>query len=107
MTRQMTLDEQPAEVKARDAAIDAVAEKAGDEFRRNVVAVVKSMSGEFIAEDIRLECERQGIKPHDSHAWGSVSLWLIRHGHIERTGAYRQMQAKGSHARESRVYRRC
>ncbi len=106
MNRQMTLDEQPPEVRARDEALDTVANNAGEKFRADVVAVVKAMSGEFIAEDIRLECERRGIRPHHNNAWGAVASWLVKHGHIERTGGYRKMQAKGSHARESRVYRR-
>jgi hypothetical protein len=94
-------------VKARDAALDRVAENAGGFSTLAYNAVMKIPKGWVgTGEDIREIVEREGITPHHHNAWGAFISLLCRYEIIEKTGLYTQMKRVGSHARVNAVYKK-
>jgi hypothetical protein len=94
------------EMEARDAAIQQVAEHAGESFADQVRDVVCLLTAECLTgEDIRQHCESAEVRPHHHNAWGATISGLVREGYLVATGEYRPMRAKGSHARKTPVYR--
>lgn len=61
---------------------------------------------DFTGEDIRFHCIPKVGYPHCSNNWGSLILALVTKKIIIKTGEYRQMKDKSSHARVEPVYRR-
>ena len=94
-------------VKARDAALDQVAENAKD-FSTLAYNVVMRIPRGWVGtgEDIREIVEREGITPHHHNAWGAFTSLLCRYKIIEKTGLYTQMKRIGSHARVNAVYKK-
>ena len=60
----------------------------------------------FTGEDVRvyLSIVQYTEAPHPN-AWGALINTAVRRGLIEKTGEYRQMKVKSSHARATPVYR--
>jgi len=94
------------EETARDAALSVVVENAGEDWKADAMDVFRGLSGELTGEDIRLACRERGVLPHHPNAWGGFIAGLVRAGQLEPTGRYRQMTSKGSHARETKIYRK-
>lgn len=94
-------------VKARDAALDQVAENAGD-FSTLAYNVVMKIPRGWVGsgEDIREIVEREGITPHHHNAWGAFIRLLCVYQIVEKTGLYTQMKRVGSHARVNAVYKK-
>lgn len=94
-------------VKARDAALDQVAENAGD-FSNLAYNVVMKIPRGWVGsgEDIREIVEREGITPHHHNAWGAFISLLCRYEIIAKTGLYTKMKRVGSHARSTAVYKK-
>lgn len=93
------------ELQARNEQMqDAADNSGGDDLREQVRRVLLTMTGDFIGEDVRLKCEAAGIDA-SPNAWGGLIAGFVRDNTIHATGEYRPMKSKGSHARESKVYR--
>lgn len=75
----------------RDTALARVLANAGPTWQAKAIAVLNTMQGEFTGEDLRIECESQGVKPHHPNAWGSIIGNLKRAGEIVETGELRKM----------------
>ena len=56
--------------------------------------------GEITADDVRRECERQGIEPSHYNAWGAV----FKDPRFVPTGAYRQSANVQGHGNRIRVW---
>jgi hypothetical protein len=69
------------------------------------VALGKGDLGDFLGEDLRLVIGAEIGQPTHPNAWGALIMRLAKEGLIEKTGAYRQMRSKGSHARATPAYR--
>lgn len=108
MTQNLLFDQQayPSEAAARDVALDTVLEHAGDDWRTRAESLLGTLADELTGEDVRLACERAGIRPHHHNAWGAFISALVREEKLTPTGEYRAMKASGSHARKTAVYRR-
>lgn len=90
----------------RDAAMSTVLTNAGPTWQERATEVLRGLSGhEVTGEDVRLECARVGIEPHHHNAWGAMVATWVREGLLVATGRYQPMRAKGSHGRETKVYR--
>jgi len=59
----------------------------------------------FISEDIRQPISDKVGNPHHPNAWGALTMHLEKAGYIRKTGEYRQMRLKSSHARSTPVYK--
>jgi|TARA_R110000822_G_scaffold102495_17_gene228935 hypothetical protein len=64
-----------------------------------------AMTGEFIAEDVRMALATRGIVPHPN-AWGAFFNHAQLAGVIEATGEWKAMRSPRSHRRKTQVYRR-
>jgi hypothetical protein len=97
-----------AETVARDNAQTAVLDNAGVEWRQQVRDYIKGIAPgtELRGEQVRTLCLDRGIKPHHHNAWGAMIKTLVKEGYLEVIdGKFEAMQAKGSHARKTQVYR--
>lgn len=93
---------------ARDNSLNVVLDNAGGEWQHRVREHVKQMTPgiEVRGENIRTACENLGAKPHHHNAWGAMIKTLVKEGYLEVIeGRFEAMQAKGSHARKTQVYR--
>jgi hypothetical protein len=107
--RQIDFERRSAE-QARDAGIGLVGTN-NAAWMTAAVEVFKlwsaSHQGDFIAEDYRETVVSKIGQPNGKggHAWGALTMKLIRSELIEETGRHRKMKRKASHARKSPVYR--
>ena len=91
----------------RDQALQQVAQRSGRWWQDAIRAVQALPAGfEGTGEDIRLELERQGLRPHHHNAWGSMVRRCMQLGLLKKTGKRRAMKTPKSHARPTDVYRR-
>jgi len=60
---------------------------------------------EATGEDLRLWVEQRIGKPHHVNVAGAMIMGACRKGILAKTGEYRQMKRKESHARVNPVYR--
>jgi hypothetical protein len=89
----------------RDAALEQVYGNTSDLWKTRVNAIVNGLTGsEVTGEDIRMACERSGVKPHHPNAWGSIISNLKRKGRLIPTGRYVNMKGPKSNARKTEVY---
>jgi hypothetical protein len=93
--------------QARDAALDQVAENAGDDFSTRAYNAVMRIPKGWVGtgEDIREIVEKEAT-PHHHNAWGAFISLLCRYKIIEKTGEYRKMRQIKSHARATAVYKK-
>ena len=96
------------EAAARDASMERVIENAGATWREQALDIFKKLPTgyQMTGEDLRLLCQKQSVTPHHHNAWGAFIARLVRTDCIVPTGEYRPMQSRGSHARETKVYRK-
>ena len=93
-------------VRARDAALDRVKEKAGRWFARAMMVVQDLPQDEYIGEDIRGIVHNKIGEPHHHNAYGSLIMNAVREGLLVRTKKEGRMKDKRSHARATPTYRR-
>lgn len=93
--------------RARDAAVAQVLKHAGDSWRDDAVTLIRErLAGrEVLAEEFRVLCEANGIKPHHCNAWGGLTAALVKAGVIEDTGRVEKSRDPRSHARRQPVWR--
>lgn len=93
--------------RARDAALAQVLSNAGESWRNDAVRLIRErLSGqEVLAEQFRLLCEKNGIRPHHCNAWGGLTSALLKAGVIEDTGRVEKSRDPRSHARRQPVWR--
>jgi hypothetical protein len=89
--------------QARDEALERVTTNAGS-YANQAIGEIKLMRGTYIGEEIRLAVEEKIGKPHHANAWGGIINTAVRQHLLLKTGRWRQMKTKKSHARESREY---
>lgn len=74
----------------RDNAIQLVADHAGEDWREAAFNALRSFAEKtinFLIEDARAYATRNGVAaPHDSRAWGSITVRAIKEGVIVRDG---------------------
>jgi hypothetical protein len=61
--------------------------------------------GDFTGEDLRIQLGPICGYPTHANAWGALVNVLQHQGLIQKTGTYRAMKTKASHARMTAVYR--
>lgn len=96
-------------VAARDAALQRVAENAGEWTRMAYMAFYDAIRDgwEGTGEDVRLTMTDAGLQaPHHHNAWGALTCSLVRRGLLIPTGTWTNMRGEKSHARKTPVYRR-
>ena len=93
--------------RARDAGLAKVLGNAGESWRDEAVRLIRErLSGqEVLAEQFRLLCESNGVRPHHCNAWGGLTAALMKSGVIEETGRLEKSRAPKSHARRQPVWR--
>jgi len=93
--------------RAKDDGIAQVLKHAGDSWRDDAVTLIRErLAGmEVLAEEFRVLCEANGIKPHHCNAWGGLTSALVKAGVIEDTGRVKKSRAPRSHARRQPVWR--
>lgn len=89
----------------RDEGITKVGEH-NDDWLEWCVSIVKNNFRRGTGEDIRVYCQALRLEPKHPNAWGALINVLVKRGLIQKTGEYRQMKDKRSHARETAVYSR-
>ncbi len=96
------------ETEERDKAIATVVDNAGPEWKRKALELFQSYpQGKLLTgEDIRLDCLEKNITPPHHNAWGGLIMSLVKSGAMTYTGQETAMQAKGSHGRRTRIYRK-
>jgi hypothetical protein len=96
-----------AEARAqRDAALERVADNAGDFMGAALATVARLPAGEWTGEQIRTAVLNRGIVPHHHNAWGALICAAVKQGLVVPTGRYVAMRARKSHARKTPVYAR-
>ena len=88
---------------ARDEALERVENNSGNYVNRAIIEI-KRMRGTFIGEEIRLAVEYIIGAPHHYNAWGAIINIAVRQHVLLKTGHYRQMKTKRSHARATPEY---
>ncbi len=90
----------------RDAALQRVMDNAGRPFKERARdCIAQTWAGKKgTAEDFRITCVANGIKPHHHNAWGGLTMGLIHSGLIKDTGELAQMKARKSHRRKTPIY---
>lgn len=86
-------------IDARDQAMEAVAQHAGDTFQDRALAFVLAyltVHGETAGEVLTEACRRAGIVPHDDRAFGPVYMKLSRQGLIEKCGTVLRRRGHGT-----------
>ena len=91
--------------QARDEALDRVADNSGRYIDKAMRLIQAMDSTPRIGEEIRLEVEAEIGKPHHHNAWGAIIAQCTIKGILVKTGVWRQMTTKASHARHSPEYR--
>lgn len=110
MSQMDLLDWQPPAIIARDTALAQV-EANSDEWMRLAIITVEQLRRSygtfpitFLAENLRHEITIQVGRPHSPKVWGALTMKLIRAGIINKTGKWRPMADKKSHARMTAEY---
>lgn len=87
--------------------MSAALNNAGGDFKQQVRDFVQQLRlPEVRGEQIRTLCLDRGIKPTHHNAWGAMIKTLVKEGYLEPIpGKFEAMEAKGSHARKTQVYR--
>jgi hypothetical protein len=93
-------------LKGRDAALDQVAENAGDEFMDGGIEAIAHLpiGVEVMGEDMRRSVVQAGYKPHHPNAWGALVNRAIKLGLITPTGRFRAPRSVKSHGCRKAVY---
>jgi hypothetical protein len=91
----------------RDERIAQVLENAGKDWRIDAVRLIRErLAGrEVLAEEFRIVCEAEGVRPHHCNAWGALTAQLLKAGVIEDTGLVGRSRAPKSHARRQPIWR--
>ena len=90
---------------ARDKALETVEINAETWFERALFVIYRMPQGtEATGEDVRLLVVEEIGQPHHHNTFGALISQAARKGYLRKTGEYRQMRAKKSHARETPVY---
>ena len=90
--------------RERDRGVEQVTAN-GAAWVRKALALLKSYpEREATGEDIRLWLEKVIGPPHHANVVGGFIITAVRQGRLEKTGEYRQMRRKESHARVNPVY---
>lgn len=90
----------------RDEALKRVADNSGDWITDARLAVTKDvpMGWTGTAEDLRLLLTEGGLRaPHHHNAWGALINGCVPRL-LRRTGQWRSMRTRKSHARQTPVY---
>lgn len=97
-TNASDLLEWPEIKAARDAAIQAVAENAGEDFifKARQFVLTKLREGEASGEQLTEACKAAGIKPHNDKAFGAVYGGLSRDKLIVRSGFCARTKGHGT-----------
>jgi len=96
---------------ARAARDDGVAKTSAknSEWMERALDLVTSMKGsleEFTGEMLRMKLRAAGLSdPSKPHAWGALTITLVKKGVIVDTGKVSQMFTEKSHARRTPVWR--
>lgn len=96
----------------RDAALVVVTEHEKQEWRvlhdRELARWLDQQGAmPFLPEDFRRWFLARGHDdPHHANVWGAMWLQCVKAGWIERTGAFRQMACRSSHARLTPEWRK-
>lgn len=92
---------------AKDRSMSQVMANAGEDWRTEAVRIIRErLAGrEVLAEEFRVVCESEGIRPHHCNAWGALTSQLVKHGVIEDTGRVGKSRAPKSHARRQPIWR--
>lgn len=91
---------------ARDDGIGRVTHNVGEAWMAGALRHLLAIPyADFTGEDVRKHLLAKGYaKPHHANAWGAVMMTAVKRGLIEKTGEYRPMKDKRSHARATPVY---
>jgi hypothetical protein len=95
-------------IEARDAAMAAVAAKAGS-WMAEAMAAVELLPVDWTGtgEAMRIVLVNSGLTPpHHHNAWGALVNCALKRGLLGYTGEVDHMKTKKSHARRSPVLRR-
>jgi len=92
----------------RDTGLSLVSKAGRSAWHRAAVAEVFQLPPGWvgIGEDIKPYIIPKIGEPHKPNAWGAVWMHAARLKYIEYTGIHLQMKKPGSHARESKQWRR-
>ncbi len=90
----------PTGKELKEEGMATVLENAGEDWKTQALQVVLSMPRgvPFLAEDVRLRCEKQGITPHHNNAWGGFFNGLRRKEVVVHTGRYVPTESPKTHA---------
>jgi hypothetical protein len=95
--------------RLRDEGIEQVAKNSMQWHDKAMLASTvirdrKKVGEPFIAEDLRGPISELIGEPHHHNCWGALVMALNRSRLIIKTGTYRQMALKSSHARITAEY---
>lgn len=92
---------------ARDEGVAQVLDNACEDWRQEAVRLIRErLAGrEVLAEEFRIVCEAEGVRPHHCNAWGALTAQLVKAGVIEDTGRVGKSRAPKSHARRQPIWR--
>lgn len=106
MTGDLFGDAGPAR-SARDKGLQSAARNIGQTWMGGAIQRLLSIPyQDFTGEDVRnYLLSRDYPKPHHHNVWGAVMMEAAKRGLIVKTGEWRQMKNRKSHARATPVYR--
>ena len=105
MNDQLDLLDDAASIKERDIALAVVVQNSGDDWMdfamRAIVRLPIGWTG--LGEDVREHVINAVGGPHHPNAWGALIMSALRQQLLFKTGQWKKMRAKKSHARMSPV----
>lgn len=92
----------------RDEGISRVTENAGswmDNAREAALSFLPSISGHSITADVIRDAVQVRVgPPHHFNAWGALTNWLVRRGHLIPTGHLAASTRASNHAHKQPLY---
>jgi hypothetical protein len=103
---QLTFEDAYESIKARDAALETIADNNASWLKRAVEEMARLDHGiQDTGEGFRKRLLERGLRPPvHANAWGSLFMTLTKRKVLVPTGEYRPMREAKSHGRRTPVY---